>query len=53
MRNCIRAGATPTGATLDELLHRYISELDNAIGTPLYTRIKPLDLICLTDGAPS
>lgn len=46
-------GGTPTGARLDAILGQYANELDNAIGTPEYSTIKPLDLICLTDGAPS
>lgn len=38
---------------MDAILGQYTNELDNAIGTPEYNTIKPLDLICLTDGAPS
>lgn len=47
------SGSTPTGARLDAILAEYVSKLDNAIGTPLYGQIKPLDLICLTDGEPT
>ncbi|KAG8910008.1 hypothetical protein FRC02_007430 [Tulasnella sp. 418] len=46
-------GSTPTGARLDAVLGEYISKLDAAIGKPEYGKIKPLDLIVITDGVPT
>lgn len=51
-------GATPTGARLDKLLKAYKKELDDAYkkaertGGDPYT-VKPLNLIVITDGAPT
>jgi hypothetical protein len=46
-------GWTYTAAKLEILLNRIIKKLDDAIGTPEYADIKPVEIIVLTDGAPS
>ncbi|WOO82938.1 uncharacterized protein LOC62_04G006418 [Vanrija pseudolonga] len=52
------SGATPTGARLDKLLKEYKRELDAAYeagkrsGGDMYT-VKPLNLLVITDGAPT
>lgn len=46
-------GFTPTGARLDRILGRIIEKLDDAVDTPAYGRIKPIDIIVLTDGVPT
>ena len=49
----IIAGATPTGAQLEVHLEDVIRRLDTAVNRPEYGRIKPLDIVVLTDGQPS
>lgn len=44
---------TPTGAKLHAILGAIISKLNNAAGTTDYGNIKPVDIIVLTDGAPT
>jgi len=52
------SGATPTGARLDKILKEYKKELDAAYkqgqrtGGDCYT-VKPLNLVVITDGAPT
>jgi len=46
-------GGTPTGARIDDILGKFIAKLDANIGTSYYGNIKPLDLIVVTDGAPT
>ncbi|KAF8890659.1 acyl transferase/acyl hydrolase/lysophospholipase, partial [Infundibulicybe gibba] len=46
-------GRTPTGAVLEQILKSQIDDLDQAIDTPRYREIKPLDIILITDGVPS
>jgi len=46
-------GFTPTGARLERILGRIIERLDDAVDTPAYGRIKPIDIIVLTDGVPT
>lgn len=47
------AGFTPTGAKLERILDRIIEKLDDAVDTPAYGRIKPVDIIVITDGIPT
>ena len=47
------AGLTPTGERLRTILNEKIAKLELATGTPAYAKIKPVDLIVLTDGEPS
>lgn len=44
---------TPTGLRCRERMREYLDRLNAAVGTPRYSVIKPLDLICITDGMPS
>jgi len=46
-------GYTPTGAKLEAVLTRIINKLEDAVDTPAYGLIKPMDIIVLTDGAPT
>jgi uncharacterized protein YegL len=46
-------GTTPTGARLERILGRIIEKLNHAVDTPAYGRIKPIDIIVLTDGVPT
>ena len=46
-------GTTPTGAKLERILGRIIEMLNHAVDTPAYGRIKPVDIIVLTDGEPT
>lgn len=46
-------GSTPTGLRTRERMREYLDRLNAAVGTPRYSEIKPLDLICITDGVPS
>jgi hypothetical protein len=46
-------GWTYTSAKLKYLLNRVIKDLDDAMGKPDYANIKPVDIIVVTDGAPS
>ncbi|TFK34501.1 hypothetical protein BDQ12DRAFT_689699 [Crucibulum laeve] len=46
-------GNTPTGRRTSEILNAHVDRLDAAKGTNAYAEIKPLDLICITDGAPN
>ncbi|PVF99471.1 hypothetical protein CPB86DRAFT_796488 [Serendipita vermifera] len=46
-------GNTPIGATLQRVLDRQMDKLDEAIGHDAYSRIKPLDIIVITDGVPT
>lgn len=47
------SGGTPTGLRTHERMREYLDRLNAAVGTPRYSEIKPLDLICITDGVPS
>lgn len=47
------SGGTPTGARTQTILGEHIDKLNATKGTPGYGQIKPLDLICITDGEPS
>jgi len=45
---------TPTGACLHKILNAAIDQLDAAIDDPVaYEKIKPFDIVLLTDGDPS
>jgi uncharacterized protein YegL len=46
-------GRTPTGAKLQQNLRVIMKTLDDAVDTPAYFKIKPVDVIVLTDGVPS
>ena len=46
-------GGTPTGTRVSQILAAHIDKLDAVKGTDAYAKIKPLDLIVITDGAPS
>ncbi|KDQ51443.1 hypothetical protein JAAARDRAFT_530504 [Jaapia argillacea MUCL 33604] len=46
-------GSTPTGRVLGNILNTQIARLDAAISTEEYRDIEPLDIIVITDGAPS
>lgn len=46
-------GWTPMGAALDEVLKDHMTELEKTVNTPQYYKLKPLDIIVLTDGIPS
>ena len=46
-------GSTPTGARTQTILGAHLDKLNAAKGTAGYGQIKPLDLICITDGEPS
>jgi uncharacterized protein YegL len=46
-------GRTPTGKKLKEILGKIMKTLDDAIGKDYYRKIKPFDIIVLTDGEPS
>jgi len=46
-------GGTPTGAKLEAVLTRIIDKLEDAVDTPAYGLIKPMDIIVLTDGVPT
>ena len=46
-------GGTPTGKVLKQMLDGHLTKLDEAIGKPEYARIRPLDIIVLTDGDTS
>ena len=46
-------GSTPTGARTQTILGAHIDKLNATKGTPAYGQIKPLDMICITDGEPS
>ncbi|KAF8879926.1 hypothetical protein BD779DRAFT_1550408 [Infundibulicybe gibba] len=54
--NSLRAltanGGTPTGSKVRERLEAHLAVLARTIGTPAYARVKPLDLIVITDGSP-
>jgi len=43
-------GGTPTGKRCKEILGAHVDKLNAAKGTPAYGTLKPLDLICITDG---
>ncbi|KAF8074655.1 hypothetical protein FPV67DRAFT_1408199 [Lyophyllum atratum] len=47
------SGNTPTGTRVSAILNAHIDRLEAAKGTPAYGQIKPLDLICITDGVPN
>jgi hypothetical protein len=47
------SGGTPTGARTQTILGAHIDKLNATKGTPGYGQLKPLDLICITDGEPS
>lgn len=40
------------GAALDEVLKDHMTELEKTVNTPQYYKLKPLDIIVLTDGIP-
>ncbi|KAF9462373.1 hypothetical protein BDZ94DRAFT_1219772 [Collybia nuda] len=46
-------GNTPTGKRTQEILGAHINKLNAAMGTEAYGVIKPLNLICITDGEPN
>jgi uncharacterized protein YegL len=46
-------GNTPTGTRVKKILNDHIDKLEAAKNTDVYGKIKPLDLIVITDGAPS
>ncbi|KAH6906861.1 hypothetical protein BKA70DRAFT_1428958 [Coprinopsis sp. MPI-PUGE-AT-0042] len=46
-------GGTPTGKRTRELLDAHLAKLNAARNTDAYGKIKPLDLICITDGEAS
>jgi uncharacterized protein YegL len=46
-------GGTPTGARTQVILGEHIDKLNATKGTAGYGQLKPLDLICITDGEPS
>jgi len=46
-------GGTPTGAQLKMHLEEVMRRLDAAINRPEYGRIKPVDIVVLTDGQPT
>lgn len=46
-------GGTPTGKRTREILDAHVAKLNAAKGTEAYGTIKPLDLICITDGEPT
>ncbi|KXN89311.1 hypothetical protein AN958_05884 [Leucoagaricus sp. SymC.cos] len=43
-------GSTPTGARTQTILGAHIDRLNATRGTATYGQIKPLDMICITDG---
>lgn len=47
-----RAGGTPTGRVLQEVLNEQLNRLDKAQRTGNYSLERPLDIIVLTDGVP-
>jgi uncharacterized protein YegL len=47
------SGNTPTGARTQTILGAHIDKLNAAKGTPAYGQIKPVDMICITDGEPN
>ncbi|BEJ16579.1 hypothetical protein CspHIS471_0511840 [Cutaneotrichosporon sp. HIS471] len=46
-------GATPTGATLEKILRRYMRRLEAATAEDREDEIKPLNIIVITDGEPT
>ncbi|KAF8636271.1 hypothetical protein AX16_011041 [Volvariella volvacea WC 439] len=46
-------GSTPTGSRTQQILGAHIDKLNAAKGTSAYGEIKPLDMICITDGEPN
>ena len=44
---------TPTGARTQAILGAHIDKLNTTKGTAAYGELKPLDMICITDGVPS
>lgn len=46
-------GGTPTGTRVSQILNAHVDKLDAVKGTTAYAAIKPLDVIVITDGAPS
>ncbi|KAL2155563.1 hypothetical protein VTH82DRAFT_305 [Thermothelomyces myriococcoides] len=49
-------GATPTGTRINAILRPYLRRLENAIartGNPDETGVKPVNMIVITDGAPT
>ncbi|KAJ7060956.1 hypothetical protein C8F01DRAFT_1141397 [Mycena amicta] len=44
-------GGTPTGWRISQRMREFLARLEDAVDTPSYSEIKPLDLICFTDGA--
>jgi hypothetical protein len=46
-------GWTYPSAKLKYVLNRIIKELDDAVGKPNYANIKPVDVMVITDMAPS
>ena len=46
-------GITPTGAKLEELLLDYLSRLEHTLLNPTAPKVKPVNFIIITDGAPT
>ena len=46
-------GITPTGAKLEELLLEYLLRLEQTLVDPGAPRVKPVNFIVITDGAPT
>jgi hypothetical protein len=46
-------GNTPTGTRVSQIMNAHLDRLDAAKGTQAYAEIKPLDVICITDGVPN
>jgi hypothetical protein len=46
-------GWTYISAKLKHMLNRIITGLDDAVGKPDYANIKPVDIMVITDMAPS
>lgn len=46
-------GITPTGAKLEELLLDYLSRLEHTLVNPTAPKVKPVNFIIITDGAPT
>jgi hypothetical protein len=46
-------GRTPMGAKLRTILDGIINRLNEAMDTPAYSQIKPVDIVVITDGVPT
>ncbi|KAG5652532.1 hypothetical protein H0H81_004689 [Sphagnurus paluster] len=47
------SGNTPTGTRISQIMNAHLDRLDAVKGTQAYAEIKPLDVICITDGVPN